>query len=324
MRIIDPIAIRAAVREPEALASAEMAFRALAEKAVELPAPMGFGVPAAQGEVHVKSAYLVGAPVFAVKVATGFYRNSSRGLPSGAGLILVFDAETGFPLALLEDQGYLTDLRTAAAGALAARLLSPESLSTVAVLGAGVQARFQLRALARVRSWARTLVWARDPERLTAYCVEMEGKLGRPFLAAAAPEEALRNADLVFTVTPSRAPLFEATALPSHATVIAVGSDGPSKRELPTEALVRADKIVVDRLSQCLQLGELHHAVAEGALAESAVYAELGDVLIGRNPGREADELIICDLTGVGVQDAAIAEIAWKRLAQTAADEPYD
>ncbi len=318
MKTIDHSAIRAVIREPEALASAEAAFRALADKRVELPKPMGFGVPTVEGEVHVKSAYLAGAPIFAIKVATGFYRNASKGLPSGAGLVLVFDAETGFPLALLEDQGYLTDLRTAAAGALAARLLAPEALTTVAVLGAGIQARFQLRALAGVRSWDRTRVWARNPERRTAYCVEMERELSCPVLAAATADDAVRGADLVITVTPSRAPLFDAAALARHATVIAVGSDGPSKRELPTQALVRADKIVVDRLSQCLELGELHHAVAEGALAASGVHAELGEVLTGRKPGREADELIICDLTGVGAQDAAIAEVAWKRLARRA------
>ncbi len=114
-------------------------------------------------------------------------------------------------------------------------------------------------------------------------------------------------------MTPSRAPLFDSASLGDGATVIAVGSDGPDKRELATTALVRADKIVVDRLSQCVALGELHHAVEEGALNETDVHAELGEIVIGREKGRESDELIICDLTGVGVQDAAIAELAWQR-----------
>ena len=105
MRIVESQAIRAAIGEPEALASAQIAFQALADKAVELPPPMGLGVPAVEGEVHVKSAHLLGSPIFAVKIATGFYRNVAQGLPSGAGLILVFDARTGFPLALLDDGG---------------------------------------------------------------------------------------------------------------------------------------------------------------------------------------------------------------------------
>ena len=327
MRTVDESSIRAVIKEPEALSSAEKAFQALGIGAVTLPMPMGFDISEVEGEVHVKSAYLKGSPIFAVKIASGFYRNTERGLPSGAGLILVFDASTGFPLALLQDNGYLTDLRTAAAGALAAQLLAPEALDTVAVLGSGVQARFQLRALARVRSWERTVAWSPSAEQVRAYCDEMERELGLPFSAAAGPDEAVRGADLVITVTPSREPLIEADSLLPHATVIAVGSDGPAKRELPTAALARAaagaragararaGKIVVDRLSQCLALGELHHAVEEGTLSADSVHAELGEVLLGRKPGREGDELIVCDLTGVGAQDAAIAELAWEKLA---------
>jgi ornithine cyclodeaminase len=281
---------------------------------LELPPPMGLSVPDVEGEVHVKSAYLRGAPIFAVKIASGFYQNVQRGLPSGSGLILVFDAVTGFPSLLLDDNAYLTDLRTAAAGALATRLLAPESFSRVAVLGSGVQARYQLRAISQVRDWESTTAWSPATEQLAAYCVEMEEELDLPFQPASSPEEALRGADLVITVTPSREPLFEAQALEPYATVIAVGSDGPDKRELPTEALASAGKIVVDRLSQCLALGELHHAVEEGVLNSESVHGELGEVLAGWKPGREGDELIICDLTGVGAQDAAIAEAAWAKL----------
>jgi ornithine cyclodeaminase/alanine dehydrogenase-like protein (mu-crystallin family) len=320
VKIVDEQSVRAAIKETEALVSAENAFRALAEGRVQLPPPMGLEIPDVEGEIHVKAAYLEGSPIFAVKIASGFYQNTARGLPSGSGLILVFDAVTGFPRALLADNGYLTDLRTAAAGALAARLLAMQPLGKVAVLGAGIQARYQLRALSHVREWERTIAWSRNRDRLSAYCTEMESELGLPFTAAESPEAALRGADLIITVTPSREPLFDTAALGNHATVIAVGSDGPDKRELPTEALARADKVVVDRLSQCLALGEVHHAVAEGALDPAAVYAELGDVLVGAKPGREADELIICDLTGVGAQDAAIAEVAWRQLVERHTD----
>ncbi len=314
MQIIDERTIRAAIREREALASAENAFHALAEDRVELPPPIGLAIPEVEGEVHVKSAYLVGEPIFAVKIASGFYQNAARGLPTGSGLILVFDAETGFPSVLLDDNGYLTDLRTAAAGALAARLLAMDPLGKVAVLGSGIQARCQLRALAQVRGWDRTIAWSRNPERLAAYCAEMGDELGIPVVAAKSPEEALRSADLVITVTASREPLFDPSALGDHATVIAVGSDGPDKQEIPTQVLARADKIVVDRLSQCVALGEVHHALDEGVLTRSSVHAELGEVLIGDKPGREGNELIVCDLTGVGAQDAAIAQIAWEIL----------
>ena len=314
MKVIDEQKIRAVVREPEALTAAEIAFRAMAEDRAQIPAPMGLFIPEVSGEVHIKSAYLRGAPVFAVKIASGFYQNAAKGLPSGAGLIIVFDAQTGFPQALLDDNGYLTDLRTAAAGALAARLLTVDPLGKVAVLGSGIQARFQLRALAQVRRWERSAAWSRDRERLERYCREMQTEFERPCYPAPTPEAALRGADLVITVTPSRAPLFDASSLPNHATVIAVGSDGADKQELPAEALARADKIVVDRLSQCLALGEVHHAVEDGIIDTAAVHAELGEVLIGKKAGREGTELIVCDLTGVGAQDAAIAEVAWRKL----------
>lgn len=314
MRIIDEQAIRAAITETGALASAERAFRAMAEGHVQLPPPMGLEIPEVEGEVHVKSAYLLGSPIFAVKIACGFYGNIARDLPSGSGLIVVLSAENGFPEMLLADNGYLTDVRTAAAGALAARLLAAEELGRVAVLGSGLQARYHLRALSLVRDWNQTIAWSRNRDRLVAYCSEMERELGRECAPASTPEEAIRDADLVITVTASRAPLFDAEALEDHATVIAVGSDGPAKQELPTEVLVRADKIIVDRLDQCIQLGELHHAVAEGALEAGSIHAELGEVLTGRKVGRESDELIVCDLTGVGAQDAAIAEVAWESL----------
>jgi ornithine cyclodeaminase len=316
MQVIDEAEIRAAIREPEALESAEKAFRAIAEGGVELPPPMGLEIREAQGEVHVKSAYLKGSRIFAVKIASGFYGNVARGLPTGSGLILVFDAATGFPSVLLADNGYLTDLRTGAAGALAARLLAPEVIRSVAMLGSGIQGRFQLRALSRVRRWERTVAWSPDADQLARYCAEMEDELSIPFRAAAGPEEAVRGADLVITATPSREPLFGASALEPHATVIAVGSDGPDKRELSTGTLARADKIVVDRLSQCVSIGEIHHGLEEGALTPDSVHAELGEVLTGAKPGREGSELIICDLTGVGAQDAAIAEVAWVKLVE--------
>ncbi|NIR44333.1 MAG: ornithine cyclodeaminase family protein [Gemmatimonadetes bacterium] len=313
MRTIEEEAIRAAVGAPEALDAVESAFAALGRGAASLPAPMGLEIPEVEGEVHIKSAHIAGAPVFAVKIASGFYRNVDRDLPTGSGLMMVFAADTGFPVALLLDNGYLTDLRTAAAGALAARYLAHERLDTVAVLGSGVQARYQACALQGVRSWRRTVAWSPTAANLRRYCTEMETELGIPFTAAAEPEDAVGAADLVITVTPSRRPLFDAAALRENATVIAVGSDGPDKRELATSVLARADKIVVDRLSQCAALGELHHAVTEGKLSEGDVHAELGEIVIGQAKGRESDELIICDLTGVGVQDAAVAEVAWRR-----------
>jgi ornithine cyclodeaminase len=314
MRIVEERELRDRIGDEQALAAVERAFRALADGQVVQPGPMGFDFEEARGEVHVKGAYLKGSPTFAVKIASGFYLNPDRGLPMSSGLVLVFDAATGFPLLLLNDNAYLTELRTAAAGALAARLLGPARIGKMAFIGTGSQARYQLRAIARVRLPERVSAWSPNSERRSRYAAEMTEELGIAVSPVPSPQEALEGADLVVTVTPSREPIVEASFLKPGATVLAVGSDGPDKRELAVDVLERADKIVADKLTQCARLGEIHHALDSGRLTERDVYGELGDIVVGRIPGREADELIVCDLTGVGAQDAALAEVVWKEL----------
>ncbi len=314
MRIVGEQELRERIGEEQALAAVERAFRALAEGSVVQPAPMGFDFEEARGEVHVKGAYLRGAPIFAVKVASGFYGNPDRGLPMSSGLVLVFDAATGFPLLLLHDNAYLTELRTAAAGALAIRLLAPERIGRMAMLGTGSQARYQLRAIARVKRPARVSAWSPSSAHRARYAEEMTRALGIPVSAASSAKEALEDADVVVTVTPARRPIVEASFVRPGATILAVGSDGPDKQELEVAVLEQADKVIADKLSQCAKLGEIHHALEAGRLSEEDIYGELGDVVIGRLPGREDDELIVCDLTGVGAQDAALAEVVWKEL----------
>lgn len=314
MRIVGEQELRERIGEEQALAAVERAFRALAEGSVVQPAPMGFDFEEARGEVHVKGAYLRGAPIFAVKVASGFYGNPDRGLPMSSGLVLVFDAATGFPLLLLHDNAYLTELRTAAAGALAIRLLAPERIGRMAMLGTGLQARYQLRAIARVKRPARVSAWSPSSAHRARYAEEMTRALGIPVSAASSAKEALEDADVVVTVTPARRPIVEASFVRPGATILAVGSDGPDKQELEVAVLEQADKVIADKLSQCAKLGEIHHALEAGRLSEEDIYGELGDVVIGRLPGREDDELIVCDLTGVGAQDAALAEVVWKEL----------
>jgi ornithine cyclodeaminase len=314
VKVFGEVELRERVGEDDALKAVERAFRALAEGRVEQPPPMGFDFEEAEGEVHVKGAYLEGAPVFAVKVASGFYRNSERKLPVSSGLVLVFDSKTGFPLAVLHDNAYLTELRTAAAAALAARLLAPPRIEKLAVLGTGAQARYQLRAIRRVSAVTELYAWSRSPENRRRYCEDVEREHGIQASASESVEEALEGANLIVTVTPSREPIVRASFVAPAATILAVGSDGPDKQELHVDVLERADKVIADKLSQCARLGEIHHALDAGVLEESDVYAELSDIVSGKRPGREADELIVCDLTGVGAQDAALAEVVWDRL----------
>lgn len=313
--VMGETAIRAAVTHRHALAAAERAFKALARDQVVSPMPLGVDFPEIHGEVHVKGAYIRDAPIFAFKVATGFYGNVELGVPTGSGLVLVFDAHTGFPKAVLADNGYLTDLRTAAAGALAAKLLTSGARPLIlAVLGAGVQGRMQADLIRRVRNVKEVRVWSRQESSRRRYVAEMTRTLGVPVYDHADVASAVSGADLVVTATPSHVPLVHAGMLSPGVTVVAVGSDGPTKRELSTEVVASADKLVTDLTAQCVRLGELHHAVRDGAVPSDGVYAELGQIVVGDLPGREGDETIVCDLTGVGAQDAAMAEAAWKAL----------
>lgn len=316
LRVFTEDQIRAAVDDRAALTSAERAFGALARGEALVPPPLGVDLAKVRGEIHVKGAYLDGAPVFAFKVATGFYDNAAAGLPTGAGIVLVFDASTGFPLCVLADNGYLTDLRTAAAGALATRLLSPDRPLRVGVLGSGVQARLQLRLISQVRRVESLKVWSPRPASRTAYAAEMAKTLGVDVTPVSDPALAATDVDLLVTATPSRDALIAASMLRPGVTIVALGSDGPDKRELDDDILAGANKVVTDRTDQCVRLGELHHAVEAGALTRDDVHAELGQVLTGKRTGRERDdEIIVCDLTGVGAQDAAIAEAAFQALA---------
>ncbi|HXV33032.1 MAG TPA: hypothetical protein VD769_03395 [Gaiellaceae bacterium] len=309
----------------EALAAVRAAFVALARGEVTLPGVIGLELPEAEGEVHVKGAYLHGSPTYSFKVASGFYRNPERGLPVGSGLVLAFSAETGQLAAVLFDNGYLTELRTGAAGALAADLLARPRVRKAAFVGVGGQARYQLEALAGVRTPEVVAAWGRDRAKAEAYAAEMRGRLGLAVEAAASVREAVEGADVVVTTTPSREPLVRAEWLAPGAHVTAVGSDMPEKQELDAAVLARADKVVADRLEACLENGEIHRAVAAGAITAENVHAELGQIAAGERPGRESeDEITVADLTGVGVQDAALAALVVAAAVERGAGRPLE
>jgi ornithine cyclodeaminase len=305
--IIEEAALRAAITPQIAVDAIREAFRADGEGRAHVPAVINLDVPARRGEFHVKTALIDGVPHVAVKIASGFYDNPAKGLPSGSGLMAVFDASTGLPVALLLDNGFLTDIRTGAAGAVAAEALAPSSVRTVGVLGSGLQARHQVRCLRCVRTFARLVAWSPDRPRLDAYVREMRDE-GVDARAAATPEAVCREADVLITATPTRAPLVQAEWLRPGQHVTALGSDSPGKQELDAGCLVRADLLVVDRLTQCAAFGELRHALDAGVLRPDRVHAELGEIVAGLKPGRtSAQQISVADLTGVGFQDTAIA-----------------
>lgn len=320
--------IRALLDPAACIQAMERAFAAYATGKAQLPPVINLEVPEHGGEVHIKTGHLSGGPFYAVKIASGFSGNAALGLPSSNGMVLVFDSRTGAPAAFLLDNGFITDLRTAAAGALAAKFLARRQVNTVAVIGSGAQARYQLQLLPLVRPFREARVWGRNREKAEA-CVEELGQAAisdQPaFSVAPSVEQAVRGTDVVITVTASRQPLLRAEWLAPGATVIAVGSDGPDKQELDVGVLARADRIVADSLPQCLRLGEIHHAVEQGAISMEKVSAELGELAAGAKPGRQSDkELIVCDLTGVGVQDVAAASLVMERAVAAGVGEKLE
>jgi len=298
-----------------ALERVEQAFTWVAEGRVEMPPVMHIEVADRNGDVDIKSAYVRGLDRFAVKIASGFFDNPKQGLPSSSAMMVLLSAGTGFCEAVFLDNGYLTDLRTGLAGAVAARHLAPERVDTVGVVGAGAQARYQIESLRLVRAFRRLLVAGRSPERVEAYAREMRERLGVEVEPAASLEALVRESQVVVTTTPSKAPLIDAAWLHPELHITAMGSDLPGKQELAPEVLVRADRVVCDRKSQCFGMGELQHARGHG-LGEAEV-VELGEITSGHAPGRASEEAItVCDLTGLGVQDTAIALAAYERARQ--------
>ena len=286
----------------------EQAFAALGRGGVVMPPIMRLDIPEHNGDVDAKTAYVPGLDSFAVKISPGFFDNPKLGLPSVTGMMVLFSARTGLVEAVLLDNGYLTDLRTAAAGAVAARHLAPGRCATVGVIGAGGQARLQIEALALVRAFERVLVWARDGGKAASYATEMGARLGVAVEAAATPEAVVRESAVVVTTTPSTVPLIEAAWLHPGLHITAMGSDAQHKNELAPGVLAGADRLVCDRRAQSIVLGEMHHAIDAGTIAADAPVTELGEIAAGAKAGRADDgQITVCDLTGTGVQDTAIA-----------------
>ncbi|MCZ4307101.1 cyclodeaminase [Zoogloeaceae bacterium G21618-S1] len=309
--------LRASVTlDVDAIDCIEQAFRTLATEDVIMPPILRLDIHAHNGEVDVKTAYLPGLDSFAIKVSPGFFDNPKLGLPSLNGMMMLWSARTGILEALLLDNGYLTAVRTAAAGAVAARWLAREDAHRAAVIGAGDQARLQLRALTLVRDITSATVWAPRVEAAQGFAEAMGRELGIAITPCTDIDQAMADADVAITTTPSREPLIQARHLRPGLHITAMGSDAEHKNEIAPDALA-ACTYVCDRVSQVRVLGELHHAIDAGTVAADAQPAELGQVIAGQRPGRSrADEVTLCDLTGTGAQDTAIANFTYVRATE--------
>jgi alanine dehydrogenase len=265
------------------------------------------------GEFHIKSSGLVLDRTYVgVKCNGAFWQNRERGLPYVHGGILLFDGETGVPLAFM-DSVEITVQRTAAATAVAAKYLARPDSHAVTVCGTGTQGRAQLRFLARVLPVERVYAFGRSAESAGRYTAEMTAELGIEVVPVADLAEAARGSDVVVTCTPSREPLLAMGDVAAGAFVAAVGSDNPRKQELHPE-LVASSTLVVDILEQCARVGELHHALEAGLMDTADAYGELGEIVAGKKPGRSSEsEVIVFDSTGTALQDVAAAAMAYER-----------
>jgi ornithine cyclodeaminase len=290
-----------------AIAAVERGFRALALGQATLPEPMVVELSRPWAEVHVKGAHLAGSRFIVLKVATGFPANRERGLPSADGVFLLLDAATGAPVLVLEEHGYLTDLRTAAAIALTLKYLAPADARTALLVGAGGLARLTAQALLAQRPLERLTIWNRTPERAAALAQELAPQV--PTRVVDDLAAAVRGHRVIVCVTASTSPLVRETWVQPGTHITSAGTGSPEKVELEPALLARADKLFADRVVQTELYGNLHHALEAGAVTRRHVTGEIGDLAAGRLAGRERpDEITIADLTGVGVQDAAIAE----------------
>lgn len=277
-----------------------------------IPDPGRLDSANAAGEFHIKAGQAEG--VYAAKVNSGFFGNMP-GHVAIRGLVVVFDANDGSPLGLLESS-QLTGLRTAAVTAVAIRHLAKAGARQLSLVGAGAQAKHHLRAISQVMAIERLSIWSRSAERAQSLA-QLANELGIEHVLCDSPSQAVRGSDVCVTCTPALAPLLQLAAVEAGTVIAAVGADSPLKQELAPE-LVAASALITDLTVQCSQVGELHHALAAGLMTLNDVRAQLGEVVAGLRPGRRSDdEFVVFDSTGTGFEDAAAAAAVLK-LAGTA------
>ena len=307
MRVISREDIVAALDDELAIQLIEEGFVALSSGKVTMPPVGHLDIKDPPGECHIKYGHIHGDDFFAIKLATGFYQNAAEGLPSGSGMTIVFSARNGFPEVLLDDAGYLTDVRTAMAGCICAKHLAPREISAIGIVGAGLQARLQLEYLKYATDCKDVVVWARRTDQAESYREKMSAH-GFDSHIVSSPQELCAQSNLIVTNTPATEPLLQADWIQPGTHITALGSDGAGKQELDARIYEKVDLAVVDSVPQCVLLGESHYAIEAGIIAEAAL-VELGAIISGNAAGRHNDEQItVADLTGVAVQDIQIAK----------------
>lgn len=296
--------------------SIEQGYIKLSNGEATMPPIMRIDVPEHNGEVDIKSAYIPGFDGFAVKLSSGFFDNPKKGLPSGSGLMVLINSETGQPTAVFLDNGHLTDIRTGIAGTIAAKHLSSNSEHTIGIVGTGKQARFQLRAINQVKNLKQVFVYGRHAESAQQYANEMQQELGLTVQPADSIDQLAENVSILVTTTPATEPIIQPSHLHPDMLIIAMGSDAEHKNEIDPHVLTQVDQVVCDSEQQCARLGELHHVDEQGLREQlQQPIAEIGQIIQTPNQYNiTANSTVLCDLTGTGAQDTAIALEAYSVL----------
>jgi ornithine cyclodeaminase len=305
--------IKSACKNLSFMEQIERGFAAYSRGEVIVPPVGELSFKAPPGDTHIKYGYIKNSDSFVIKIASGFYDNPKQGLPSNSGLMLVFSQKTGVLQAVLLDEGYLTDVRTAVAGQIAAKYLAPSTVSAIGILGTGIQARMQVSYLKEITSCRQVVAWGRSDENLFAYKEAMEND-GFQVQTTTIAAEVAKNCNLLITATPSQQPLLLEEMIQPGTHITAMGSDTSLKQELDTGILQKADLVVADSIPQCLERGEISKALLDKKITAGQVI-ELGNIINGNASGRSsAEQITIADLTGVAVQDMQIAKAVCAEL----------
>ncbi len=262
-----------------------------------------------KGDVHIKYGYVKNDDYYVIKIASGFYDNSKLGIPSSQGLMLLFDQKTGVPKAVLLDEGYLTDIRTAAAGALSAKYFAPKKITAIGIIGTGIQARLQLQYLQQHNPCKKVWVWGRNKSNIKSFIKDLEADFD--IQMAESPSELAKHCNLIVTTTPSELALLKADDIQKGTHITAIGSDTKDKQELESKLLKKADIVIADSIPQSKSRGEVYRAVKDNELSEQTVI-ELGNAIQDSKLQRlNDDQITIVDLTGVAVQDIMITKAVY-------------
>jgi len=265
------------------------------------------------GEVHIKYGHINHDSIYVVKIASGFHQNSRYDLPSGNGIMLVFSKKTGEILAILHDEGYLTDIRTAAAGAIVAHYLAPKKVERIGILGSGTQATLQLLYLKNIIDCKEVIVWGRNEKRLENFKANVENSF--TVTIAKNIEEITTNSNFIITTTPALKPLLYSKHIQNGTHITAIGADSPHKQELDPFLFQRADIVVTDSISQSMERGDIAHAIKSNLLKKGNI-KEIGNIITGVSEKRISDhQLTIASLPGLAVQDIQIAKCIYNKVA---------